>query len=55
MGGKMEPKAIKKGIEKMIKAAGGFGSVLVRFQEVQERPWKGRAGSRGADFRSLKR
>ena len=28
---------------KMMKAAGGFGSVLVRFQEVQARVWKTRA------------
>ena len=55
LGGKMEPKVIQKGIEKMIQAAGGFGSVLVRFQEVRERVWKTRAGSRHADFRSLGR
>ena len=36
VGRQMEPKVIQKGIEKIIKAAGGFGSVLVRFQEVQE-------------------
>ena len=36
LGSKMEPKVIQKGIEKMIKAAGGFGSVLVRFQEIWE-------------------
>ena len=50
-----EPKMIQKGMEKMMKAAGGFGSVLVRFQEVRERVWKTRAGWRHADFRSLQR
>ena len=34
---KMEPKVIQKGMEKIIQAAGGFGSVLVRFQEFWER------------------
>ena len=53
MGDKKEPKVIQKGIEKMMKAAGGFGSVLVRFQEVRESLWKTRAGLRHADFRSL--
>ena len=55
LGGKMEPKVIQKGIEKMIKAAGGFGSVLMRFQEIGE--WQEEEGdlSRGADCRSLKR
>ena len=51
----MEPKVIQNGIEQIFKAAGGFGSVLVRFQEIRERVWKTRAGSLAADFRSLKR
>ena len=44
LGSKIEPKVIQKDIGKMIKATGGFGSVLVRFQEVQERVWKTKAG-----------
>ena len=50
----MEPKVIQKGIEKMMKAAGGFGGVLVRFQDFQERLWKTRTGLPHADFRSRK-
>ena len=39
-GAKSDPKRHRK----MIKAAGGFGSVLMRFQEGRERLWKTRAG-----------
>ena len=51
LGSKMEPKVIQKGIEKMIQVAGGFESILVRFQELQECPGRGGGPSRAQKFR----
>ena len=37
LGSKMVPKVIQKGVEKRMKAPGGFGIVVVRFQKFWER------------------